>query len=113
MKLADYPKLQLQALNQVVAWIAAGEDYGERQVTKLVDSLLPRKKTPGKVEPVKPLYTFEAREFRILVRGSLKVVSYLDGVGVEEAAELVAAEKNLADSLHRLRRTIDQLLPGE
>jgi hypothetical protein len=113
MKLADYPTLQIEALNRVVAWIAAGEDYGERQVTKLVDSLLPRKKAPGKVEPVKPLYAFEPREFRILVRGSLKVVSYLDGVGVEEAAELVAAEKNLADSLYRLRRTIDQLLPGK
>jgi ParB family chromosome partitioning protein len=111
MKLVDYPTLQIEALNQVVAWIAAGEDYGERQVTKLVESLLPRQKKVGQPSPLTTLYTFEPREFRILVRGSLKLASYLDRVGVEEAAELVTAEENLAASLRRLRQAIDQILP--
>jgi hypothetical protein len=111
MKLVKYPTLQIEALNQVVAWIAAGEDYGERQVTKLVESLLPRQKKVGQPSPLTTLYTFEPREFRLLVRGSLKLASYLDRVGVEEAAELVTAEENLAASLRRLRQAIDQILP--
>jgi hypothetical protein len=80
-------------------------------VTNLVESLLPRQAKAGKPSPLTTLYTFEPREFRLLVRGSLKLASYLDRVGVEEAAELVTAEENLAASLRRLRQAIDQILP--
>lgn len=111
MKLVDYPNLQLQALNQVVAWIAAGEDYGERQVTKLVDSLLARQNKPSKAAAAAS--SFEPKTFRSRIRGAVKLVSYLETVGWGDAAESVAADEALAADLRRLRRTIDQILPGE
>ena len=104
MKLADYPALQVEALNQLVAWISSGQDYGEKQVTKLVQSLLPRKKAAPEPTAVSDKFTFDPREFRVLVRSSLKVASYLDRVGVEEAAELVKTDKGVANALARLRQ---------
>ncbi|MFZ0548247.1 MAG: ParB N-terminal domain-containing protein [Candidatus Promineifilaceae bacterium] len=109
MKLVDYPELQIKALNQVVAWIGAGEDYGERQVTKLVESLLAKKGKGSKTAVSTP--TFEARAFRSRIRGAVKLVSYLETVGWGDAAESVAADEALAADLRRLRRTIDQILP--
>ena len=109
MKLSEYPLLQVEALNQVVAWIAAGEDYGEKKVTQLVQSLLPGKTADP--APVVSKFDFDPREFRVLVRKSLKVASYLDRVGVEEAAELVKTDKGTANALERLRQRINEILP--
>lgn len=111
MKLGDYPGLQVKALNQVVSWIAAGEDYGEKKVTRLVESLLARKRNQPQPAPAAP--QFETKTFRSRVRGAVKLVSYLETVGWGEAAETISADEGLADDLQRLRRTIDQLLPGE
>jgi hypothetical protein len=111
MKLVDHPELQLKALNQVVAWIAAGEDYGERQVTKLVDALLARRQKRPKEAPATP--AFESKTFRSRVRGAVKLAAYLETVGQGEAGKSVAADKALAAELRRLRRAIDKILPKE
>lgn len=112
MKLADYPLLQVEALNQVIAWIAAGEDYGERQVTALVESLLPGKKSvPEPKKPITAEFTFDPREFRLEVRSSLKLASYLDRVGTAEAAEMAQTDKSIAMALERLRQRINEILP--
>ncbi len=111
MKLANYPALQVEALNQLVAWIAAGEDYGERQVTALVQSLLPQKKAAPDPKPAATSFTFEPREFRIQVRNALKLASYLDRVGAAEAAELVTTDRGMATALERLRQRLDEILP--
>jgi hypothetical protein len=111
MKLAEYPLLQVEALNQVVAWIAAGEDYGEKQVSTLVESLLPRKTADPKPKKDITKYEFDPREFRLMVRNALKVASYLDRVGVEEAVDLVRTDKGIASALERLQQRIDEILP--
>jgi hypothetical protein len=111
MKLADKPKLQVEALNQVVAWIAAGEDHGEKQVTKYVDSLLTR---PTK-QPTLAAETsqFQANVFRSRIKGAVKLASYLETVGWGDAAESVADNEALAADLRRLMQMIDRILPGE
>jgi hypothetical protein len=114
MKLAAYPVLQVEALNRVVAWIAAGDDYGEKQVTKMVESLLPRQKSvPEPKQPLSAEYTFEPREFRLQLRSALKLASYLDRVGTAEATELAQTDRGIATSLERLRQRLNEILPDK
>ncbi len=110
MKLAEHPHLQVEALNQVVSWIAAGADHGERQVTKLVESMLAGRAKRPKRTPKAP--QFETRAFRSRIKGAVKLVSYLEAVGWGDAAETVAQDEVLTAELRRLRQTIDQLLGG-
>jgi hypothetical protein len=112
MKLVDFPELQVTALNQLVSWISAGQDHGERLVTQFVESLLApqtatsKPKTAGE-QPV----LFQTLKFRSRIRSTLKFVADLDTAGWGEAAEVVAADESLAVELRRLRSVIDQLLP--
>jgi hypothetical protein len=111
MKLVDKPALQIEALNQLVAWIAAGEDYGEQQVTKLVDSLLSGKPKKRGSRLAAPTATFEPKKFQGRIRSALKLVADLDAPGWREAAELVAGDEALTADLRQLRSIINQILP--
>jgi hypothetical protein len=112
MKLTDYPDLQLQALNQIVAWIANDQPYGERQVVRLVEKLLIQAGVQEKivVVPNRPTQ-FQANKFRSRVRSTLKLVSDLNEEGLATAVETVAGDDQLVTELQQLRSLIDQILP--
>ena len=112
MKLADYPDLQMKALNQVVAWIASDQPYGELQVTRLVEKLLIQAGVQERVVAVPNRPTqFQVNKFRSRVRSTLKLVSDLNEKGLETAVETVADDEQLVTELRQLRGLIDRILP--
>ncbi|NKQ35704.1 MAG: ParB N-terminal domain-containing protein [Chloroflexi bacterium] len=112
MKLVNYPELQIEALNQVISWIATGQGHGEKQVAKLVDTLLAREAAKrGDAVSVEPPLQFQAKKFRSRVRSALKLVSDLDTASWGEAVDAVTVDEDLATELRQLRSVIDQLLP--
>lgn len=111
-KLGDYPPLQLAALNQLIAWNVAGEGYGEKQVSALVDSLLLRQTGEKSIAaPVAIPAQFEAKKFRSRIRSTLKVVADLDTDGWGGAVDAIAVDEELATELRQLRSVIDKILP--
>ena len=110
-KLGDYPLLQLVALNQLIAWNVAGEGYGEKQVSALVDALLRResgqKSTGAAVAVPQP---FATKKFRSRIRSTLKVVADLDAEDWGGVANAVAGDDDLVSELRQLRAVIDQIL---
>lgn len=113
VKLGDYPDLQVAALNQLIAWSASGEGYGEKQVSALVDALLPRKVTKKPLAKAeKNPSSFETKKFRSRVRSTLKLVTDLDTDGWGGAAEAIAVDEDFAAELRQLRAAIDKMLPA-
>jgi hypothetical protein len=111
MKLADKPALQVEALNQLVGWIAAGQDYGEQQVSALVESLLTGGNKRRSARPAAATGGFEPKKFQSRVRSTIKLVSDLDAAGWGRATKQVAADEALTADLRQLRRIINQILP--
>lgn len=112
MNLVDYPALQLEALNQVVSWIAADDPHGEKQVTRWVEGLLARETGVSTPKPqAQQMPGFPARKFSSQVRRTLHLVSDLDPAGWGAATELVSVNEDLATDLRQLRNAIDRLLP--
>jgi len=109
-KLGDYPQLQLEALNQIVAWGVAGEGYGEKQVSALVDALLLRESEQESAGVVVAPAPFEAKKFRSRIRSTLKLVADLDTEQWGGVADAVAADDDLVTELRQLRAVIDQIL---
>lgn len=110
-RLGDHPDLQLAALRQLTARIAAGEDYGTREITALVDSLLARR--AGDVRSTRPALATQVmiKKFRSRVRSALKLMTDLDESDWGEVTGAVVTDDEMATELRRLREAIDKILP--
>jgi len=111
VKLGDYPHLQLEALNQLVAWNVSGQGYGEKQVSALADSLLQHETGRGLTTASASIPApFEAKKFRSRIRSTLKLVADLDTDDWGGVANAVATDDDLVSELRQLRAVIDQIL---
>jgi ParB family chromosome partitioning protein len=110
MKLVDKPALQVEALNQLVARIAAGQDYGERQVSQLVDSLVTGGSKKRSPRPSVSKAAFEPKKFQSRVRSTLKLVADLVAADWGKAAKMVAEDEALTADLRRLQGVIERVL---
>lgn len=110
-KLGNLPSLQLEVLNQLITWNTAGESYGEKQVSALVDTLLPRESgQKSKGAAVAVPQPFETKKFRSRIRSTLKLVADLDATDWDGVTTAVTADDDLVSELRQLRAVIDQIL---
>jgi ParB-like chromosome segregation protein Spo0J len=110
-KLGDHPPLQLEILNQLIIWNVAGEGYGEKQVSALVDTLLRRQSGQKSIgASVAVPQPFETKKFRSRIRSTLKLVADLGTADWGGVANAVAVDDDLVSELRQLRAVIDQIL---
>jgi hypothetical protein len=115
-KLKPYPDLQLQALQQLVAWQEAeaqGEGGGRRIVPSmgaLVERMVARRATTEEVLPQQLALDFG--KFRSRIRGTLRYIEKMDERAVVELTRIVEekANKDIVDELQALRDQIDEML---
>ena len=116
-KLKKYPDLQVQALQQLIAWQAieeSGEGGGRRivpSVRSLVNKLLAARETPLTGRPQPPVLDFG--KFRQRVRGTLRYMQNLDDKARTELSHIVTvneANTDIVEELQALRNQIDEML---
>jgi len=116
-KLKKHPDLQVQALQQLIAWQVAeesGKGEGRRivpSVRSLVNKLLAARETPIAGRPQTPGLDFG--KFRQRVRGTLRYMQNLDDKAKTEFTHIVAvneANTEIVEELQALRNQIDEML---
>lgn len=117
-KLRPYPDLQVQALQQLIAWQAAEEadDGPGRQIVPsmraLVARMLGQVTHPAGAEPT-PTGQQTASQLRQKVRGTVRFMSRLSPADLDGLAQSIAQDTQRAEilaDLEALRRQIDQVL---
>ena len=115
-KLKPYPDLQLQALQQLIAWQEAeaqGEGGGRRIVPStgaLVERMVARRTTPEAARPQQLALDFG--KFRQRIRGTLRYMEKMDKQAMDELSHIVEneANKDIVGELQTLRDQIDEML---
>jgi hypothetical protein len=115
-KLKPYPDLQLQALQQLIAWQKAeaqGEGGGRRIVPSmgaLVERMVTRRATPEAARSQQLALDFG--KFRQRIRGTLRYIEKIDKQAMDELSHIVEneANKDIVDELQALRDQIDEML---
>jgi ParB-like chromosome segregation protein Spo0J len=115
-KLRPYPDLQIQALQQLIAWQEAevrGEGGGRRIVPSmgaLVERMVAKRTTPKEVQLQQLPLDFG--KFRRRIRGTLRYIEKMDERAMVELTHIVEnkANKDIVDELQALRDQIDEML---
>lgn len=115
-KLRPYPDLQLQALQQLIAWQEAearGGGGGRRIVPSmgaLVERMVAKRTTPEGRAPQQLALDFG--KFQRRIRGTLRYIEKMDERAVVELTRIVEekANKEIVDELQSLRDQIDEML---
>lgn len=115
-KLKQYPDLQLQALQQLVAWQEAearGEGGGRRIVPSmgaLVERMVAKRTPKEEVHPEQPALDFD--KFHRRIRGTLHYIEKMDELALVELTHIVEnnTNKHIVDELKALRDQIDEML---
>lgn len=112
-KLRDYPELQIEALQQLIAWRAHEAAESDQPITdltqELVDRLLKRTvqaesaKTNSKI--ISPLRraNYDAKAFRSRVQGALRFLNKLEEPDLVGLTQDLAATQEYADVIEDLR----------
>lgn len=112
-KLRDYPELQIEALQQLVAWRASDTNESDQPITdlaqELVDRLLNRTaqtvsaKTNSKIIPPLRRANYDAKAFRSRVQGALRFLNKLEEPDLVGLTQDLAATQEYADVIEDLR----------
>lgn len=122
-KLKDYPELQIEALQQLIAWRAPDAIESDQPITdltqELVDRLLTRTKQAesakanSKVIPPLRRSNYDAKAFHTRVQGALRFLNKLkepDLVGLTKDLAATQEYADVIEDLRDLRERIDTLL---
>lgn len=115
-KLKPYPDLQVQALQELIAWQEAearGEGGGRRivpSVGAMVERMVAKQTTLEATQPQQLALDFG--KFRQRIKGTLRYMEKMDDKAVSELTRIVENETNrdIVDELKALRDQIDEML---
>ena len=105
------PELQMTALRQIIAWLAAGDEaVSHKRVAEFVQTLV--SPVDGKrVSAEKSDASIWVAKFHQRISGTLKLLDSLDENTLSEAAGIIGTgHKSQREQLLRLREQIDRLL---